>query len=192
MASVSGHRLGQAECEEDVDTGLVHRWAPLPVAPARGHLIVPEYVRRATECVLRGFVGPDGRHEGIAFWAGRQDKDDQLVAGVIVPRAVHGPDFVHVSASQVGEAAHQARSRRLVLLAQVHSHPGDDTRHSDADDNLVLMAREAMFSIVVARYGDRGPTLAEGAGIHQFQDGRWIQVSDAETALIVAPTTVHT
>jgi proteasome lid subunit RPN8/RPN11 len=92
----------------------------------------------------------------------------------------------------VGEAAHQARSRRLVLLAQVHTHPGDDTRHSDADDNLVLMAREAMFSIVVARYGNGGLTLAEGAGIHQFQDGRWIQVSDGDNAIIAVPTVVHT
>jgi proteasome lid subunit RPN8/RPN11 len=192
MAGVSDHRPGRTEREEDVDTIPVHRRTPLPVAPARGHLIVPECVRRATECALRGFVGPEGRHEGIVFWAGRQDEDDQLVAVVIVPRAVHGSGFVHVSADQVGEAAHQARSRRLVVLAQVHSHPGDDTRHSDADDNLVLMAREAMFSIVVGRYGDRGLTLAEGAGIHQFQDGRWIEVSDADTALVVAPTAVHT
>ena len=106
---------------------------------------------------------------------------------MIVPRAIHGPGFVHVSADQVGEAAHQARARRLVLLAQVHSHPGDDTRHSDADDSLVLMAREDMFSLVAAHYGDRALTLAEGVGIHQFQDARWIQVSDAETALIILP-----
>ena len=80
----------------------------------------------------------------------------------------------------------------LALLAQVHSHPGVDTRHSDADDNLVLMAREAMFSVVVAHYGDGGITPAEGAGIHQFQDGRWVQVSDTDTSLIIVPTAVHT
>jgi hypothetical protein len=192
VAGVSDHPLDMVDVEDDLDTGHVHRSAPLPLATARGHLIVPESVRHATEVALRGFSGPDGRHEGIVFWAGRQDGYDQLIAAVIVPRAIHGLGFVQVSADEVGEAAYQARARRLAVLAQVHSHPGDDTRHSDADDNLVLMARETMFSIVVARYGDRGITPAEGAGIHQFQDDRWIQVSDAGTSFIIVPTAVHT
>jgi hypothetical protein len=192
MVGVSDDPLNHVELEDDTKTGRVHRRNPLPLAPARGHLIVTDSVRRATETALRGFIGPDGRHEGIAFWAGRQDGNDQLIAAVIVPRAIHGPGFVHVPADQVGEAAHQARTRRLVLLAQVHSHPGDDTRHSDADDSLVLMARESMFSVVGARYGDGGLTPAEGAGIHQFQDARWIQVADADTSLIYVPTAVHT
>ena len=192
MAGLSDQPLDQTEIEDDVKTGRVHRQNPLPLAAARGHLIVTDSVRRATETALRGFIGPDGRHEGIVFWAGRQDGNDQLIVAVIAPRAIHGPGFVHVSADQVGEAAHQARTHRLVLLAQVHSHPGDDTRHSDADDSLVLMARENMFSIVAARYGDRGVTPGEGAGIHQFQDDRWIQVSDTDTAFIVVPTLVQT
>lgn len=191
MAGMSDHRPDQAE-DDAVIGGHVHRRTPLPLAPARGHLIVPEAVAVTTHTTLRGFIGPDGRHEGIVFWAGRQDGDDQLIAAVIVPRAVHGRGFIHVDAQQVGEAAHQARTRRLPLLAQVHSHPGADTRHSDADDNLVLMAREAMFSVVVAHYGDGGITPAEGAGIHQFQDGRWVQVSDTDTSLIIVPTAVHT
>jgi proteasome lid subunit RPN8/RPN11 len=177
----------------DVDAiGTVHRRTPLPLAPARGHLIIPETVARTTEIALRGFMGPDGRHEGIVFWAGRRTEDDQLVATAIVPRAVHGRGFIRVDADEVGEAAHQARTRRLVLLAQVHSHPGLDTRHSDADDNLVLMAYEFMFSVVVARYGDGGVSPAEGAGIHQLQDGQWIQVSNAANAMIVIPSGVHT
>lgn len=193
MAGIIDHRSNEAEPKEDGETGgHVHRRAPLPLAPARGHLIVPEAVAVATHTALRGFIGPDGRHEGIVFWAGRQVGDDQLIAAVIVPRAVHGRGFIRVDAHQVGEAAHQARTRRLALLAQVHSHPGADTRHSDADDNLVLMAREAMFSLVVADYGSGGTTPSEGAGIHQFQDGRWIQVSDADTSLIVVPTAVLT
>jgi len=192
MAGMSDSSHDRAEGHDDVKTGHIYRQAPLPLAPARGRLIITDSVRRATETALRGFIGPDGRHEGIVFWAGRHAGNDQLAVAVIVPRAIHSRGSVHVSADQVGEAAHQARTRGVVLLAQVHSHPGDDPRHSDADDTLVLMARESMFSIVAARYGDRGITSAEGAGIHQFQDDGWIQVSDAETALIVVPAAVHT
>jgi proteasome lid subunit RPN8/RPN11 len=190
MAGMSIRRVDQME--DAASTGRVYRQSPLPVGPARGHLIVPEAVSVVTEAALRGFVGPDGRHEGIVFWAGRQDGADQIVVTVIVPRAIHGRGFVHVPADQVGEAVIESQSRRLVLLGQVHSHPGDDTRHSDADDDLVLMAREAMFSVVAARYGDRGISPADGAGIHQFQDGRWVQISDADIALVIAPTGMHT
>jgi hypothetical protein len=179
--------------QDDVDrSGGVHRRAPLPLEPARGHLLVPEAVALVTQTAFRGYLGPDGRHEGIVFWAGRQDGDDQIIVAAVVPRAIHGRGFIHVSAAEVGEAAHHARTRRLALLAQVHSHPGRDTRHSDADDSLVLMAREAMFSIVVADYGDRGISTFEGAGIHQFQDGRWVQVSNANTSLIVVPAGILT
>lgn len=188
MAYVSVRGRDQAGDGLDVETtGRVDRRLPLPLGPARGHLIVPETVAVTTETALRGFMGPDGRHEGIVFWAGRQDGDDQLIAAAIVPRAIHGRQFFHVDTSQVGEAAHRARTYRLVLLAQVHSHPGTDTRHSDADDDLVLMARESMFSIVVARYGDGAISPTEGVGIHQFQNGRWVQVTDADTSVIIVP-----
>lgn len=190
MASMTSRHINwMGDAETD---GRVHRRTPLPLAPARGHIIVPETVKAVTEIALRGFAGPDGRHEGIVFWAGRETDTDQVVVSAVVPRATHGRGFVHVSASQVGEAAFQCRDRRLVLLAQVHSHPGDDTRHSDADDELVLMARESMFSVVVAHYGDLGISPTEGSGIHQFQDGRWVQVSDADTSFIIAPTGIYT
>jgi proteasome lid subunit RPN8/RPN11 len=186
MMAAGSDEAGRADSVEE--SRSVHRFAPLPLSPARGHLVVPESVAIATISALQGFGGPDGPHEGIAFWAGREVGDDQIVASVVVPRADHGRQSVYVSADQVGEVAHQARLRRLVVLAQVHSHPGLDTRHSDADDSLILMAREGMFSLVVARYGEGGITPELGAGVHQFQDGQWIQVSDAERSLIVVPT----
>ena len=73
-------------------------------------------------------------------------------------------------------------------MAQVHSHPGGDTRHSDGDDDLVLMPFEGMFSLVVADYG-RGSLLPEsGAGLHQYQDGRWVAIDQMEQALVAIPS----
>jgi len=77
----------------------------------------------------------------------------------------------------------------LGVVAQVHSHPGDDTRHSQGDDELVLMPFEGMFSLVVGRYGAGGITLEAGVGLHQFQDGRWVQVpSSCSSAVLFVPT----
>ena len=51
------------------------------------------------------------------------------------------------------DVARRARSMHLGILAQVHSHPGADTRHSDGDDELVVMPFENMLSLVAPHYG---------------------------------------
>jgi hypothetical protein len=70
----------------------------------------------------------------------------------------------------------------------VHSHPGNDTRHSDGDDELILLPYQGMFSLVVGDYGHGRLPQAQGSGLHQFQDGRWVRVTD--DALIVVPALV--
>lgn len=170
----------------------VHRISPLPKAVARGRLIVPGTVMHDTAYALTQFCGEDGRHEGIAFWAGRLCGDDCVVVACIVPDASHGRQHVSVDESSFGDAARAARSFGLGLVAQVHSHPGRDTRHSSGDDRLIIMPREGMFSIVVGDYG-RGPMEAgAGLGVHQYQDGQWAQIIDTTACILVVPTTVKT
>jgi len=52
-----------------------------------------------------------------------------------------------------------ARRLGLAVMAQVHSHPGADTRHSDGDDELIVLPREGMFSLVIGRYGASGDVV---------------------------------
>ena len=166
----------------------VHRIGPLPIAPARGRIIVAEHVLDATVVALMAFAGEDGPHEGIVCWAGRVIGADTLVASAVVPRASHGPQGVRVTEANYGDAARAARSIGLGLVAQVHSHPGADTRHSSGDDTMILMPREGMFSIVVGNYGRGSLRLGEGLGVHQLQDGQWVQVEPASGVVIVIPS----
>src|SRR5262245_20704302 len=129
--------------------GVVHRFRPLPQATSRGDLLVSESVLSATSAALRNFKGPDGRHEGIVFWAGRRLEDSILVCTCVVPEADHTWGSVRVGHSAVGKAARQARRAGLVIVTQVHSHPGTDTRHSDGDDKMILLPFEGMYSLVV-------------------------------------------
>lgn len=170
----------------------VHRLTPLPVGPVRGRLVVNNAVIEATKSALQRFAGADGRHEGVVFWLGRVVGADTYVLSALVPRADHGRGRVIVSETDVGLAARAARRRALAIVAQVHSHPGDDTRHSDGDDRLVLMPFEGMFSVVVARYGDGGLIPDEGVGLHQYQDGRWVKIdaSEGTAMMVVAPLLV--
>jgi proteasome lid subunit RPN8/RPN11 len=162
----------------------VHRARPLPEAAAIGRLVVAEPVIDATAAALRRFAGRDGRHEGIVLWLGRTIGPTTLVMSSLVPDCDHSWGHVAVSAAQVGAATKRARTSSLGIVAQVHSHPGDDVRHSDGDDDLILMPFHGMYSIVVGRYGD-APVLGEG--VHQFQNGRWHRVTDAQESAIIVP-----
>lgn len=167
----------------------VNRRLPLPIAAPRGRLAVPIDVLSGTRRALAQSRGPDGPHEGLVFWAGRQQGDETRISLAIVPSASHGWGHVHVPEGAALEAARAARARGCGILAQVHSHPGRDVRHSDGDDSLVYMPFEGMWSVVVARYGRPVERLADGLGLHQFRDGRWTWVEPQWQALAVLGAT---
>lgn len=172
----------------------VHRFTFLPEAPARGRLVVAADVLEATARTLRTFRGETFHghslpHEGLVYWAGRIIGGSSYVLSAIVPECDHGPGRVMADEHSVGEIARHARAMQLALIAQVHSHPDDDTRHSDGDDQLILMPFEGMFSLVVGTYGEGAMTPEQGAGLHQFQDGRWVRVKPSSGVLVVVPST---
>jgi proteasome lid subunit RPN8/RPN11 len=171
----------------------VHRLTPLPLAKNRGRLTVPAAVAEHTQTALQRSRGPDGPHEGLVFWAGRRSGEDTLVLCALLPATDHGPQHVFIDEREVGRMSRRARSLGLAVVAQVHSHPGRDTRHSDGDDTLILMPFEGMFSLVVADYGRGAIAPAEGAGLHQYQDHRWVQVqAECADALLILPPLVET
>jgi proteasome lid subunit RPN8/RPN11 len=161
-------------------TAPVYRTRPLPVGELHGTLLLAESVVPATRDALTSFALAgirDGGHEGMAFWAGHEAGDTTIILQVIVPNAAHSDQRVMASAGAVGEAARVARRSGLGILCQVHSHPGDDARHSDGDDEMVLLPFEGMLSIVVPNFGLRFDGLS-GACVHQFQQGRWVLCSE--------------
>jgi proteasome lid subunit RPN8/RPN11 len=165
----------------------VHRLRPLPSGPARGKLLVAEGVLPSTTSILASFRGDNGPHEGIAFWLGRTVGQNTYVMSALRPSADHGNGHVLVNEEGVGAAARKAREIGLGIVAQVHSHPGTDTRHSDGDDQLIVMPFEGMYSLVVANYGAGSLTIAEGLGVHQYQYGRWVSTVETAEALVVVP-----
>lgn len=169
----------------------VMRARPLPAAPANGRLIVPTVVADETLDLLRTSRGTDGPHEGMVLWAGRRDGHDAVVAAVVSVDSDHGWGHVRIDEAQVGKAARAMRRHGLILVAQVHSHPGRDTRHSDGDDDLIVLRHEGMFSLVVACYGREGLQGGDGLGVHQLQGATWIQVNHVTTAVQFVPTIIE-
>jgi len=162
----------------------VYRTKPLPTGPIRGRYLIAAPVIDATREALISFalVGiDDGGHEGMAFWAGRERGDETLLLQAIVPDAEHAHGSVIAKRRAVSQAARTARAQGLGILGQVHSHPGSDARHSDGDDQLVLLPFENMLSLVVPHFGVRFQTL-EDVRVHQFQNGRWVLCSAESVA----------
>lgn len=161
-----------------------YRRRPLPTGSLRGRFVLSAGLLAATRRALVSFALAgieDGGHEGMAFWAGHRDGDWTCFIQTIVPDADHGPGHVSADRRAVVAAARAARARQLGILAQVHSHPGDDARHSDGDDDLVLMPFDGMLSIVAPRFGLTLSSL-DHACVHQFQAGRWVLCSSASVA----------
>lgn len=166
------------------------RTTPMPESVARGRLIVPAVVVEDTLTYFRGCGDEDGPHEGLVFWMGRMSGEDRVVVAWFAPFVDCGPQHVFFDASELGRASRLAHGLGMHLVAQVHSHPGRWTDHSDGDDQLVVSS-EGFFSLIVPNYGHGGVLPSEGAGIHQHQNGRWYRHSaSAPSPVIVAPTRI--
>lgn len=167
------------------------RTTPLPTAPARGRLIASKQILQRTLHLLQRPGGVSGPHEGIVLWAGRSTGQDRLAVAPVAVPAHTGAGHVRVDAQTVGRAGRTIRAYGLALVAQVHSHPGDDTRHSDGDDTLIVMTHEGMWSLICGHYGAIETNSLQHLGVHQRQGGRWVAVDDVAESFLVIPDTIE-
>jgi hypothetical protein len=123
---------------------------------------------------------------------GRQAGEWTWLLSVVGPNADHGWGHVRCSEADISGVVAVAKQFGLGLLAQVHSHPGGETEHSDGDDQMVLLPFEGMLSIVVPHYGRASLLPLNTLGIHQFQDGEWVLAEPRSVAeqVAVVPTVV--
>lgn len=155
-------------------------------------VLITEDAIAAAERLLPSYRGPDGDHEGIVYWCGPESKNEVLITTAFAPKAEHTRGSVFCDESSIGEMMRRARTYGLAIRAQVHSHPGAGTVHSDGDDNLVLTPWQGMLSIVVPRYAHHGLQPLDSLGIHQYQAGRWVLIDrdSAQEQITVVPGAV--
>ena len=164
----------------------------LPTAPVRGSFLICDAAWGAAERLLGTYRDPEGDHEGIVFALGRPGgTNTQVVTTVVAPAAITGPGSVHCGEEQMLAVTRAGRAHQLIVIAQVHSHPGSSTVHSVGDDTMVFLPREGLLSIVVPHYAHRGARPISTLGVHQFQDARWVRCdadSVAETIRLIPDT----
>lgn len=144
-------------------------------------LVVPDRVVRATIDAVRSYSTWRKRYEGVAYWLGSDDGSTAIIATVVAPIADTGPGYFRVSAEENARVISLAHEYGLIVVGQVHSHPGSRTTHSAGDDGDAFMPSEGMYSLIIPNYARGKPPISTW-GIHRYENGAFRKLTDPERA----------
>ena len=143
-----------------------------------------------------GFISSYGpateSHEGVVYWAGVPFDEAWVVTTVMAPKATTTVGSYTTSALANAMVVSRVNELRLQLLAQVHGHPHGWVGHSDGDNTGAFMPYEGFYSVVVPWYGSRGLLPLTTCGIHRYEGGSFVRLSDdeIEDRFVLLPTGV--
>lgn len=138
-------------------------------------------------------VGNEG-FEGLILWAGRRREASQAIIDVvdfIAPEQtlIRGQNGVglRVDGDELFRVNAELYRSRLVLVAQVHSHPSE-AYHSTTDDTYAVVTIPGGLSLVVPDFANAPLDVATAAVYRLNGDGHWIELprSDAERLIQVS------
>lgn len=152
-------------------------------------IVVPDTL---WERLLDLLLEPTGDVERVGFMDGVVAGGVMVATTVVVPDATLTPGYYDVSAEQMSEAGRHLRRHRLQRLAQVHTHGGIWTGHSERDDRLAYSHDDGALSIVVPFHARQRPQIT-ACGVHECLGGTWRELSPAEAGklLRVVPSALN-
>lgn len=155
--------------------------------PAPRSLIISGDAWRVT-CSLLGPYASLQVEAGL-YWYGIRSNEAASVTVVGIPHQTNRKGNFEVTDDDLAELV-LAIPDGLVVVAQIHTHPGSDTGHSSWDDDLAVSQK--ILSLVFPRYG-RNLKL-EDAGAHEYIADRWEHLSPRDSAkrIVLAPGMVDT
>lgn len=113
--------------------------------------------------------------ESVVYWYGLESpvSGADVVVAVAVPDAQRHPTWYETPAEQAATMGKAMAEASLVCLAQFHTHPGRNTRHSLHDDQNSISIRNGFLSLVTPCYGCRQDPGLKNVSIHEAWDARW-------------------
>lgn len=122
----------------------------------------------------------EANREGIVLLLGRRGSDgDVAVLEAYRPDQSAEADMFHIPKDAMVVLLEHLRQKRLIVAAQVHSHPGA-AFHSAADDALAIVRHVGALSFVVPRFARTTTTenfLYESAAYELNSGNRWLRVA---------------
>jgi proteasome lid subunit RPN8/RPN11 len=126
----------------------------------------------------------DRRVECVVLWLARREGNSLRVEEAYLPTQSAREDHFHIPAASMNVLYGELRRRRLMVAAQVHSHP-EKAFHSKADDEWAIIRHEGALSLVVPYFASEttAETFLEHSKVFQFSaDARWREVPRAEVS----------
>lgn len=125
-----------------------------------------------------------GQHqcECIVLWLGARAGNHIEVVDAYRPEQIARADMFQIPPASMNILYGELRRRRLMVAAQVHSHP-EEAFHSRADDRWAIIRHEGALSLVVPYFAS-DTTVAnflDQTKIFQFSDeAQWTEVPPEE------------
>lgn len=122
------------------------------------------------------------RCECVVLWLARRSGTELAVQYAYRPNQHAEADMFHIPRESMAALHAELRAKRLMVAAQVHSHP-QDAFHSRADDRWAIVRHEGALSLVVPDFAKhtRTDTFLDETKIFRFSDSaKWLEVSRAE------------
>lgn len=143
--------------------------------PAPEYLIISEHLWQVTMGALGPYAGAE--LEAGLFWFGVRNEACAVVSTVGVPAQTNFRTSFQISADSMARMVRSVQ-RPLLVVAQVHTHPGPETEHSSWDAELVVSRR--ILSLVLPHFGN--VQCVHQAGVHEYRGGMWRRLSSSEAA----------
>ena len=136
-------------------------------------LLVQKHIIQQTYNVFKDGCG--NGLESVAYWYGQASLDEtkDAVLTVAVPDARRYATQYEVPERATTKMGKMMIKKSLVCLAQIHTHPGRYTMHSDYDDSHAISIRDGFLSLVVPDYGCRQDLNLSGVSVHEAWGRHW-------------------
>lgn len=135
------------------------------------------------------------KQEGLVLWAGAttQNAEEAYLVSYIVPKRGHWDGGVRLDSQFLLKLSEELEKRDLLLLAQVHTHPGD-FGHSLGDEKRAVSYRVGFISIVVPCFAVKNIQNLSECYIYEYE-GNWkwrlLRGSDASSRFVIEDSLIR-
>src|SRR5882672_4350009 len=91
------------------------------------------------------------RRECVMLWLGRREGVQVQIVDAYRPLQTSKADMFHINGAGIAALHQELRRQRVMVAAQVHSHPME-AYHSRADDEWAIVRHEGALSLVVPNF----------------------------------------
>jgi hypothetical protein len=147
------------------------------------HWLLPKALLADSLTIMKphGAVG----NEGIALWFGSADSSCAKITHLVElagPGFKTAPQQMHLSLRAMSTLTNLAEQLGVILIGQIHSHPGRYLDLSNVDKEHGIRSPDYL-SVVCPFYAQRKLSGIEECGVHVFEDRNYRRMSQDEISL---------